>query len=636
MLNAVRIWILVSTLLVGSGWLLSAIHQLNRAGYGVVFGLAGIALVWQWQKKKLFTRESLYQAGRKWLNRFKRPAPFLFLVLALMSLVAGGLYVCQNNDSNEYRIPRVWHWLAEARWHWIHTLDDRMNIAGCGFEWLSAPIMLFTRTDRAIYLVNWISYLLLPGLIFCVFRQMRVPARTAWWWMWLLASGWCYAMQASSTVNDSFGVVYALAAVALALRGIETNRVGDLWLSMLAAALATGAKQTDIPLAALWFLAVWPGARLLLARPVGTMAVLAVSLLVSAMPLILLNVEHAGTWTGIPQQSSLWLSGWSASRLVPSSPIWGIVGNAFSIPIQNLQPPYLPHVATWNGAMQRFVQTPLGSHFASFESFAFLSPGASEANAGIGLGVVLLTLISIWGARRFRTFTPGAPALGFEWHPWLLRVTPWFLLLVFMAEVGSMSPARQAAAYYVFLFPLFLARPGHGLLARRRWWQALVLLAMLLTAAVLFVSRSRPLFPAETLLVPLKEKHPDWKFLSKAWDSFSCRLSVETQREGFKNSPLLRNEPVVGYATIRGAQEAGLWLPFGQRRVVRITPEDTPRQLLAAGVHYVVVDDNFPLLWGGTVERGLKYYHGTVVDQLSFETQPGVTSKILLVKLGYP
>ena len=633
MLTVVRAWILISALLVGSGWILSGIHQLNRAGYEVVLALALIMAVWRWRKEKFITRGSLLRTGRKFLKRFKRPAPFLYQVLALMSVAAGGLYVNQNNDSSEYRIPRVWHWLAEGRWHWIHTLDDRMNIAGCGFEWLSAPLMLFTHTDRAIYLVNWVSYLLLPGLIFCVFRRLRVSARTAWWWMWLLASGWCYAMQASSTATDSFGVIYALAAVAFALRGIEMKCMGDLWISLLAAALATGAKQTNIPLAGLWLVAILPGARLLLTRPVGTAIVAATGLLISAVPTALLNFAHAGTWIGIQQNGNHWLSAWSTSRLTPSSPFWGIVGNAIVIPIQNLQPPYLPLATAWNNAMQQFTQTPFGSHFASFESFAFLSQGASEPNVGIGLGVVVLTMVSVWCARRYRAFMPNASALKFEWQPWLLRIVPWLLLLVFMAEVSSMAPARQIAAYYVFLFPLFLAKREYALLVRRRWWQMLVLLVMFVTAGMLFVSRSRPLFPAETLLVPLKEKHPHWKFLAKAWDSYSCRLSVETQREGFKHSALLRNEPVIGYGTTRGAQEVGLWLPFGRRRVVRVTPEDTPRRLRDAGVHYMVVDENWQQLWGGTIERGLKYYHGTVVDKMTFETLPGITGSAWLVHL---
>ena len=195
MLNGVRIWILLSVLLVFSGWFLSAIHELNPVGYIVMLGVFAIAFFFWLNQSKKRIRPA------RWLHifkqRFHRPAPLLFLALALLSLAAGALYVSVNNDSNEYRIPRVWHWLAEGRWHWIRTLDFRMNAAGCNFEWLGAPLMLFTRYDRCLFLTNWISYLMLPGLIFSVFTRLKVRPRVAWWWMWILPSGFCYAMQAS-------------------------------------------------------------------------------------------------------------------------------------------------------------------------------------------------------------------------------------------------------------------------------------------------------------------------------------------------------------------------------------------------------------------------------------------------------
>ena len=37
--------------------------------------------------------------------------------------------------------------------------------------------------------------------------------------------------------------------------------------------------------------------------------------------------------------------------------------------------------------MDHFVQTPFGSHFASFERFGFLTSGISENTAGIGLAL---------------------------------------------------------------------------------------------------------------------------------------------------------------------------------------------------------------------------------------------------------
>ena len=69
MLNAVRAWILLSALLVSSGWILSAGHALNRAGYLAAFALAGIALV-------------------VWRQKNKSPAPIFFCGLDINSSIA--------------------------------------------------------------------------------------------------------------------------------------------------------------------------------------------------------------------------------------------------------------------------------------------------------------------------------------------------------------------------------------------------------------------------------------------------------------------------------------------------------------------------------------------------------------------
>ena len=272
MLPLVRAWILLSTLLVSAGWVLSLCHQLNPVGYAVYFALATIA--WRSRPKRQpgDWRGQLARTVRQFLRPGRRPIVWLYYVLALMSMLGGLLYVSTDGDGLAYRIPRVMHWLWQAQWCWIRTQDLRMNIAGNGFEWLCAPIILFTHTDRWVFLINAFSYLLLPGLIFSVFVRLGVRPRVAWWWMWLLPSGWCYVMQAGSCHNDSYAVIYALASVDLALRARERQNPTDWWLALLAAALATSVKQTDIPLVLLWLVAAWPGRRLCFRCPKSSKA----------------------------------------------------------------------------------------------------------------------------------------------------------------------------------------------------------------------------------------------------------------------------------------------------------------------------------------------------------------------------
>jgi hypothetical protein len=618
MLIIVRAWILLSALLVGSGWILSALHQLNRIGYGVVFALAATAVIYWWRQTIHPTGNGLSRVLPKFRRRFKRPAPLLFLLLALLAFLAGALYVHTNADSNGYRVPRVLHWLGSEQWHWIHTDDKRVNVVACNFEWLSAPLILFTRTDRLLFLINFLSYLMLPGLIFSIFRRLEVRPRVAWWWMWILSSGWGFVIQASSDLNDFTAAIYALAAVDFALRARESRRISDVWLSMLAAALMTGIKQTNIPLALLWLVAAWPSLWLMLARPVATIFIGATSLLVSAVPITFFNVVHYGNWKGLaPGEKPFWSAG---------SHFWKVVGNLFSIPIQNLVPPLFPWAGRWDKIRLHFLQTPFGAHFAMMERFGHLGMGISEWNAGVGLGISVLAMISLIGASGFKRLAPADNTKPLNAFPWLVIVTPWVLLLVFMAEICSDENARLISAYYVFLFPLLLVHTAQERLVRRLWWQRLGILVMLMGAMVAVISRDRPLFPAKTIIGQLHTMYPRSKFLSTAWSHYAWRMTIVSVKRDLKNTLtklLPSNERVVGYATQNGSFfEPELWFSSAHRRVKRVLPNDSPEELTLLGIHYVLVEDDALKISNMTITEWTQKYDGTVIDQWIFPKDP--------------
>jgi hypothetical protein len=628
MLNAVRVWILLSTLLVASGWILSAMHQLNPAGYGAVFVAAVIAMfLWQRQAKWRPFKNPGRLLGR-FRSRFKRGAPLLFLALAALTVLAGALYAPANGSSTAYRIPRVMHWLAAGQWHWIHTLDVRTNIAGQGFEWLCAPLLLLTRSDRCLFLVNWLPFLLLPGLIFSVFTRLGVRRRVAWWWMWLLPSGWCFIMEANSTINDAFGTAYALAAVDLALRAGKNRSFGDAWLALLAAALATGVKQTGILAAVPGLIALWPCARWLFRRPSPSLAIIALGLLVSALPMMVLNWKHTGSWVGVSAESALW------NRNELHSPLWGVAGNAFCLAAQNLKPPVFPFLHAWDAAREHFLQTPFGSHFREFENFGRLSFGVSETSAGIGMGITLMLLLSVVAAWHYRRRAGASDSPGPL--PMILRWTPWALLLVFMAKVGTYENGRSLAPYYFFLFPALLAAPGQSILVRRRWWQFLARFVLLLAMALIVISRDRPLFPAEQVAAWLKTKYPDSGIAHNIALSYGRTVDFERQRV-FLWQTLPPGERVLGYAADGGEAESTMWLPFGCRRIQRILPGDTPEQLQSAGIHYVVVERFYLDKTGDDLAQWLARFNGLLIKQWIFPGDPyGPPQVFYLVRLQKP
>jgi hypothetical protein len=619
MVAAIRIWVLCSALLVSAGWVLSAMHQLNRAGYLCVFAI-GAGLIFFFRRELMTARRTFWWS--RW--RFRHLAPLLFLLLAMLSLLGGLSYAGLNWDANAYRLPRIMHWLGAGQWHWIHTADMRLNVAGCGFEWLAAPIIRFTGTDRLLFLINWTAYLLLPGLVFSVFTRLQVRPRVAWWWMWFFPAGWCFALQAGSIANDGFAAVYALAAVDLALRAQKENRPADLWLSLLAAALATAVKQTNAPLALLWLVAAWPARRFLRRQPLVAAVVIVLGALASILPTTLANLHYSGS--ALPMD-------YARMGNFQLNPFWGIIGNAIALPAQNLLPPFYhvlpPFMSDWGevGTTLRaaLIHSEFGKHFSSFEDFLRLSQGLgiTEENAGLGLGVCTLWLLGVGEAWRKRAGHPGLPEspVPFNRQLWWLRALPWALLLVFMAKVGTYENARQLAPYYAFLLPVFLVQPGQQCVVRQRSWLRLGHAVMILTAVMIILSVDRPLVPAARVCKWVYSVCPTSLAFTE-YDVYqsSCFRTLEARRSVVKQI-LPQCERRLGYyAGSSGLDEFPLWLPLDGHEVVRVSPDDSPGFLSSQGIHSVIVSDLALRDTQETTDHWAQKFHATLAGKFELHT----------------
>ena len=303
-LPLVRIWIWVSVLASAAGWLLSALGQLNRTGYAV---FAGVVVAGLWLGRKALggaaaTDSSTGENSGRGSGAGCRPA-----LPAWRFWFSWGprFYPPTTHEGLTCRVPRVLHWLAEGHWHWIHTPNARMNDRPCGFEWLAAPLLLFTRSDRGLFLINFIPLLLLPGLIFSVFTRLGVRPRVAWHWMWLLPTGYNFLLQSGSLGNDTTPAFYALAAVDFGLRAWASRRPADLWLSILSAAFLTATKVSDLPLLLPWAVVVFPLLPLLLRRPAATLALVVLAASVSFLPTAALNIHYCGDWSGLAVEHSV-------------------------------------------------------------------------------------------------------------------------------------------------------------------------------------------------------------------------------------------------------------------------------------------------------------------------------------------
>jgi hypothetical protein len=580
MAKFIKLWILVSVACVAMGWTLSALHELTTVGYGISFMLFGVGFgIWVRLRGH---PAGWWRSGRdwkpRWRRRFSRLLPRVYAVAAIVVLAGGALFAPRNYDALTYRIPRILHWWTSSGWHWIETPIDRMNLSGAGFEWLMMPLFAFSHSDRFFFLINVAAYLLMPSLVFGVFAGLGVPRRAAWYWMWLMPMGLCYIMQGGSIGNDSFAVTYTLAAIWFGLRAAHSGRVSDLWLAILAGALLTGVKGSNLPLPLAVGWAILPALKLIRVRPFSSLTVLLLAVFVSYAPTAWLNENYTGHWTGDPH---------NIGKLQVQKPLAGIVGNSLQLAVQSLEPPFLPMA----GSAQVWVLQRLPSGLRAFmlEGFPRFDLGfrelPQEEASGLGLGVTVIVLLALWGTlTAWRSYPmarwPSAARRGLT-----IGLLAWLSLLAFMVKLGSESTGRLLAAYYPLLLLPILVHPSQGDWVRSRWRCVLAACVGITATAVLVLSPARPLWPAEWVLGWIADKLPKSDLIVRGQRVYEVYRHRNDIFADFRKQ-IPDDVTAIGVIGTGDVMESSLWQPFGRRKVVDLL--DLPRNK-PPGLEWVVV-----------------------------------------------
>jgi hypothetical protein len=572
-----KLWIWVSAFATLAGWALSAFGQLNRAGYAVAFAVFAV-FVFACRSHLGFVAEQQFSTSRKILQRFRRPLPFCFLVLAGLIFISGVIYPPDNYTGLTYRAGRVLQWLAHGQWFWIHTTDFRMNDRACGIEWLSAPILLFTNSTRGLFLLNFLPFLLMPGLVFSMFTRLGVSPRVARQWMWLLPTGWTFLLQAGGNANDTFPAVYALAAVDCALRARKSGRVGDLWHSILAAALLTGAKASNLPLLLPWAILILPVLPSLRKNIAVTGLVVILAAVISFLPTAALNVYYLHDWSGLSIERT---------GMNMKNPFVGIWGNGFILLIDNFTPPLFPFAGWWNDhaldALPHFISGPMRANFEP--GFIWLGELPTEDWAGIGLGLSLLLAVSLIANIFIR------PVSIRRRPPYILAlVAPWLALLAYTMKSGMVTPERLIAPYYPLLIPLLLIGSGQFQIVRRAWWHMLVGFVFLMALITLVLLPDRPLWPAQTILAKLAGRHPDNHLIARSLEVYTVYAKRSDPLPQVR-ALLPPDTRVVGFIGAEDDCDISFWLPLGSRRVEHFLLTDPPGLFRQEGVKYAVVGE---------------------------------------------
>ena len=601
--SAAVIWIWFCAYLNCAGWVLSALHQLNRTGYACAFAIGlGALLLWKQQTgARIFPKIHPPKLRR----RFKRFFPLAFLSLAALAALGGALHEVCNYDTLAYRTTRVLHWLDAGQWQWVHTDFPRLNTRTAGFEWLTAPQLLFFHTDRLLFLLNIISFLLLPGRIFAVLTRLGVRPQAAWHWMWILPSGYGYVLQAGGAINDMAGALFALAAFEFVLRAAREKNPALLWTGTLAAALMTAVKAFNLILLMPWGIAALPALPLLLRRPIATLAVAALAVFASMIPTSVLDAKYCGDWMGAKLEETPIGGGHELMRLPVTS---------VNLVLWNLAPPVFPIAAQWEEFVQRTLpESWKAKMLGNFEPglAKFILPEMQvEESAGLGCGVTLLLL-----ALLFKKVRHG------EWLPQKLFSVQNFVLLgvwaglgVFVLRVGISGPARYLLPFYVLLAVPLLAGPVAAGIFRARGWRMAAGLAMVSSALLVICSPQRPLWPANTLLSACGAAQSSNHLLqrvAKVYSVYGGRADVF--------DPVLAALPPdaapLGLVTF-DEPEAALWKPFGSRRILHVCQDDSAEFVRAQGIRVVLVSGEFLKNHMHTDAAGwLAHFHATAIAE---------------------
>ena len=597
---AAFIWL--SAWLVLTGWTLSALHQLNAVGYSVSL-LLFVVSFWIYQQK-----DNTSAFPKRRLNRFfrrcRRPQPAIFFLVAALIFLGGALHAPNNFDALTYRLPRMLHWLAARHWCWISTFDERMNYSGVGWEWIALPFFAMLHSDRGMFLINVLGFLLMPGLLFSIFRNTGVARKAAWTWMWLLPLAYGYATQAGSIGNDLTGTIFFLASIYFGLRSRRSQRVSDVWLAILAAALMTGVKLSNLPLMLPCLVTLWPSLPLLLKNKFdANLAVACVALLVSAAPMMVLNQLNAGSWNGDPENKY---------KMQLHNPVAALLGNSFLITEHALMPPVLVSPAKINDRLTAALPGSLLEAFPRLHQNRLIELPTEE---GAGLGLIITgPLLIVLGATLLRFRFSGFKKIFAGQPPLLLAI--WIATLFYMVKMGSESAPRLLLPYYPLAITPILLLSAQSWLLRQRWWRIFLCLAALSVLPAIIFSVSRPLWPAQTFSQQLAQAHPQNKTLQR----MAATYATYAHRNDFL-APLRTALPAaateIGFIAGSNDSDYSLWRPVGQRTVkyLRLDTDHFLQQPEAS--EWVIIKENvWPEISSVPLETWAREHHAKIVLSL--------------------
>jgi cytochrome b561 len=354
-------------------------------------------------------------------------------------------------------------------------------------------------------------------------------------------------------------------------------------LSVLSAAVLTGAKASNLPLLLPWAVAMAPTWRVWLVRPLALVAISVAAVGASFLPMAVLNAMHCGDWSG------------AAIEHVPvgSGPVWLMLFvNGTTWALENVSPPVFPFASAWSRAVEALTPGWLGAlvqrHFENGAARWKLPEMQMEESAGLGFGITILlglSLLAVVLRQRRRDRGPAARS-GDRVTRWVC-LAAWLSLLFVMTKLNLNGSIRYLASYYPLLGMGLLISPAQEEVIRRKWWRSWAFFSCGLAGLLLVISPARPLWPAEWFFQHYRPRLGSSELAARAIDTYEV---YSRRAEAF--APVIAALPadasVLGFSA-RDFPETSLWKPFGSRRILHVKMSDSAEELRQRGLRYVLV-----------------------------------------------
>ena len=312
-------------------------------------------------------------------------------------------------------------------------------------------------------------------------------------------------------------------------------------------------------------------------RPVAIAAALMIAAAVSFVPMALLNIHFTGDYTGDPTNSG---------QMKLTNPFIGVLGNGLQMLNDNLAPPIQPRGVDWKHLLPSALAVPLARDFPRLT----LRSGELqiEEDAGVGLAIILFTGLFLFEGIRARLIASSLVIARDKQATWVVAAGA-IALLAYMAKMGSEATSRLIAAYYPLVLAGILVLVSlDGRIMHRRILRWVGFAAMLSALPLIILSPARPLFPVQAVANLMIKSHVSPEIISRynnVYGVYAARADIFRELI----APVPPTERALGLIQMGDDTQAPLWRPFGSRKVLEIMPDDSPEQLKARGIHFVVV-----------------------------------------------